>query len=84
MGNAKIGQYTTYRTSDLYLVAWLLSNGLELLDIDRLNKQRNDFIFFDRGDRSQLIRSFVCGRAVGNLPDFIYYLKKAKDLLYAG
>ena len=56
MGNAKMGQYTTYRTSDLYLAAWLLSNGLEFLDINRRNKQRNDFI---------------------------YYLKKAKNLLYA-
>ncbi|MBA7604993.1 hypothetical protein ES703_12121 [subsurface metagenome] len=48
MGNAKMGQHTTYRTSDLYLAAWPLSNRLELLDIDRRNKQRNDFIFLNR------------------------------------
>lgn len=37
-----------YHTTDLYIVIWLSSNGLELLDIDRHNSQRLDFIFQDR------------------------------------
>jgi len=35
MENAKMGINGNYRTSDLYIAAWLLSKGLELKDIDR-------------------------------------------------
>lgn len=51
MENVKMGMNETYHTSDLYVAAWLLSNGLELQDIDRRNRQRCDFIFADRQDR---------------------------------
>ena len=72
-----------YRTSDLYVAAWLLSNGLELLDIDRRNPRRCDFIFADRPDRRELVQTFVYGSATGNLTDFIFHLRKAKRLLYS-
>lgn len=73
----------TYRTSDLYVVAWLLSNGLELRHIDRRNPKRCDFIFTDRSDRRELVQTFVYGSATGNLVDFIFHLRKAKRLLYS-
>lgn len=73
----------SYRTSDLYIAAWLLSNGLELRDIDRRNPRRCDFIFADRSDRRELVQSFVYGSATGNLTDFIFHLRKAKRLLYS-
>ena len=72
-----------YRTSDLYVVAWLLSKGLELQDIDRSNSRRCNFIFADRQDRPQLVHQFLCGRAVGNLADFVFHLRKAKRILYS-
>jgi len=72
-----------YRTSDLYVAAWLLSKGLELQDIDHHNKQRCDFVFTDRPDRPELVHSFLCGSATGNLADFIYHLKRAKRALYS-
>ncbi len=72
-----------YRTSDLYIAAWLLSKGLQLKGIDRSNKQRNDFIFQDRSDRPELVRQFTCGSATGNVADFVYYLGRAKRLLYS-
>ena len=78
-----MGVNGAYRTSDLYVVAWLLTKGLELQDIDRRNPRRSDFIFSDREDRPKLVHSFICGRAEGNLPDFIFYLRKAKRLLYS-
>lgn len=40
MENAKMGMNGIYRTSDLYIAAWLLSKGLELKDINRRNRQR--------------------------------------------
>ncbi len=72
-----------YKTSDLYIAAWLLSKGLELQDVDHRNNRRCDFIFVDRQDRPAFVHSFMCGRATGNLADFIYYLKRAKRLLYS-
>lgn len=72
-----------YRTSDLYIASYLLSKGLELQGIDRRNAQRYDFIFIDREDRPRLVQTFLCGQAIGNLPDFIYYVKRAKRLLYS-
>lgn len=73
----------TYRTSDFYVAGWLLSNGLHIKGVDRHNPRRSEFIFLDREDRPQLVHSFVCGQATGNLPDFIYYIRKAKRLLYS-
>jgi len=73
----------TYRTSDIYIASYLLSKGLELRDIDRHNSKRCDFIFVDRADRPNLVRSFLCGQAEGNVPDFLYHFKRAKRLLYS-
>jgi len=73
----------TYWTSDLYVAAYLLSNGLQIKGVDRHNPRRSEFIFLDREDRPQLVQAFMCGQAIGNLPDFIYYIRKAKKLLYS-
>ncbi len=72
-----------YRTSDLYLAVWLLTNRFELEDIDRSNSRRCNFIFVDRQDRLELVHQFLCGRAVGNLSDFVFNLRRAKRLLYS-
>ena len=72
-----------YQTSDLYLAAYLLSMGLELLDVDRSDRRRCNFVFADREDRAELVHSFMVGRATANVPDFVYHLKKAKRLLYS-
>lgn len=72
-----------YQTSDLYLAAYLLSMGLELLHVDHRDRRRCQFVFADREGRSELVHSFMVGRATANLPDFIYHLKRAKRLLYS-
>ncbi|MBA7499454.1 hypothetical protein ES704_02198 [subsurface metagenome] len=72
-----------YQTSDLYLAAYLLSMSLELLDVDRRDRRRCQFVFADRKDRAELVHSFMVGQATANLPDFIYHLKRAKRLLYS-
>ena len=78
-----MGANRTYRTSDLYVAAWLLTKGLELQDIDRSNGRRCDFVFADRQDRPELVYAFICGRAVGNLAVFVFNLRRAKRLLYS-
>lgn len=72
-----------YRSSDLYLAAYLLSVGLELLNVDHRDRRRCKFVFADREDRPELVRAFMVGQATGNLPTFIYHLKRAKRLLYS-
>lgn len=72
-----------YRTSDLYIAAWLLSKGLQLEDLDRRKPQRIDFIFQDRPDRQELVNQFLCGSATGNVVDFVFYMRRAKRLLYS-
>lgn len=79
-----MGVNGNYRTSDLWITAWLLSNGLELRGIDRRNPRRCEFVFADRSDRLELVQTFVYGSATGNLVDFIFHLRKAKRLLYSG
>lgn len=73
-----------YPTSDLYVAAYLLSTGLKLLAVDHSDSRRCIFVFLDRDDRPDLVRAFMCGQAQGNLPDFVYHLKRAKRLLYSG
>jgi len=73
----------SYRTSDIYITAWLLSKGLELRGIDRHNSQRCQFIFIDRPDRPELVNQFLVGSATGNVVDFIFYMMRAKRLLYS-
>lgn len=45
MQNVEMETDGTYKTSDLYLAAWLLSNGFQLEGLDRCNPKRIDFIF---------------------------------------
>jgi hypothetical protein len=37
MGHAEMGADGVYQTSDFYVAAWLLSNGLRIKGIDRHN-----------------------------------------------
>ena len=73
----------SYQTSDLYVAAWLLSNGFQIRDVNRRDKRRCDFIFQDRPDRPELVRAFLQGSVTGNVADFVYYLRKVKRLLYS-
>jgi len=50
---------------------------------DHSNKQRSAFIFKDRADRPELVRQFLVGSATGNVVDLIFYLKRAKRMLYS-
>jgi len=72
-----------YKTSDIYITAWLLLKGLQLAGIDRCDSRRCQFIFIDRSDRRQLVNEFQCGSATGNVVDFVFYMRRAKRLLYS-
>jgi hypothetical protein len=54
----------TYRTTDLYLSAFLKTKGLRLIDRQRFGNKVS-FVFQDRKDRSDLISDFLNDGTVG-------------------
>lgn len=73
-----------FKTSDFYLSAFLLSQGFELLDIDKsLDPHKALFIFQDKDERQKLIEDFLFGRAQIEPKDFVSAIKELKQLLYS-
>ena len=54
---AMVRTINTYRTSDLYLSAFLKAKGMKLIDTCR-DGNKIAFIFDDRDDRKELIQEF--------------------------
>ncbi|MFC1982696.1 DUF5659 domain-containing protein [Chloroflexota bacterium] len=59
-----MGTNGTYRTSDFYIVAWLLSKGLQLEGLDRRNPRRIHFIFQDTKRRPKTLSGIKRGLAM--------------------
>ena len=53
----KMRETKTYASTDFYLSAYLKAKGLRLLDVER-DGRRATFIFEDREDRKDWIKSF--------------------------
>ncbi|MFA5895202.1 MAG: DUF5659 domain-containing protein [Candidatus Shapirobacteria bacterium] len=73
--------------SQFYTSVFLCVKGLQLVDIDRTNSQRAQFVFLDTPEREELIRQF--NFAARNSPEvmvdareFEQATKKLKDRLY--
>lgn len=50
-----------YRTSGMYLAAFLFANGIELAGIDRNDPNRAKFVFVDDPQREALVHAFNFG-----------------------
>jgi Domain of unknown function (DUF5659) len=72
--------HTTYETTDLYLGCFLKASGLRLLGVQR-DGRRTTFVFEDRPDRSDLIRSFYNDGTV-RVNDFKNALQDLKAIIY--
>ena len=65
-----------------------IANNPQTLDDGNVRMEKNgtyrtsDFILRGRLARAELVK-FMCGSATGNVADFIYYLKRARRLLYS-
>ena len=70
----------TYRTSDLYLSAFLKAKGLRLWDKHRTGN-KFVFIFEDRDDREQLIREFFNDGTI-NITAFKNAIQDLKTLVF--
>ena len=72
----------SYLTSDWYLCIFLIAKGFQLLDIDRSNRSRCQFIFDDSDKLQDEVKTFWRNGEVG-AQDFVMAVKKAKALLHS-
>ena len=72
----------SYLTSDWYLCIFLIAKGFQLLDIDRSNRSRCQFIFDDSEKLQEEVKNFWRNGEVG-AQDFVMAVKKAKALLHS-
>jgi len=72
----------SYHTSDWYLCVFLIAKGFPLLNIDRSNRSRCQFIFNDSLELQEEVKNFWRNGTVG-AQDFVMAVKKAKALLHS-
>lgn len=70
----------TYKTSDLYLSAFLKAKGLKLVDKRRMG-DKFIFVFDDRADRKELIQEYFNDGSV-NITAFRGALQDLKTMVF--
>lgn len=78
-----------FRTTSFYAAAFLCAKGLQLIDIDRANLRRCQFVFQDTPEREELLRIFNFAKegspeAKIDARKFVMVIKMLKDKLYQG
>ena len=78
-----------FHTEDFYLTAFLITNDLQLINIDRTNPRRCQFVFQDNSKREKLVQSynFAISGSKEILVDARKFANAIKDLktkLYSG
>ena len=85
MINEDDGRY--FRISSFYTAAFLFAKGIELVNIDNLQKGKSIFVFRDSPEREEYLRAFSFAKE--DSPDslidarkFVMAIKMLKDKLY--
>lgn len=82
--NNQIASTTEYwMTSDLGVCAALLSVGKELVDLDRSQGRKVQFLFAKEPDLEQVVQEFWADRLVVNARTYFDNLKAIKSRLYS-
>ena len=76
------GSKQFYETSDLTLAAYLYAKGIILVDIDRSNPKRANFIF--KHPQDELIAEFQSGEATIKVFAYANAIDELKARLYNG
>ena len=71
-----------YQVKDLYLAAFLFSQGIELKDVERIGKVCW-FVFVDKETCERMTTSYWSGRAMGNIKSFVDGIRSLKDIIFA-
>ncbi|HEY4505800.1 MAG TPA: DUF5659 domain-containing protein [Candidatus Paceibacterota bacterium] len=72
-----------FNCSDLHIAAYLIANGLQLIDIDKTDRKRAVFIFSDTEDREELLVAFWAKQAKVEPRAYIAAIKEVKERLYS-
>ena len=70
-----------FETHDLYLSSALKINGFKLVDLRKNERGRGVFIFEDRPDRPELVKSYFSGELTGSLKSFANAWADLKSLV---
>jgi hypothetical protein len=71
----------TFETYDLYLASALKISGFRLTDVKTNERGRGLFIFEDRSDRIQCVKSYFSGDLTGSLKAFSNTWADLKNLV---
>lgn len=76
-----------FRTTNFYIAAFLFAKDLELVNIDRTNPQKCNFVFIDTPEREELLGVFNFGKenhteAMVDARKMIFAVKTLKEKLY--
>lgn len=81
----KDNQY--FHLANFYIACFLFSKGLELVDIDRTDPRRSQFVFLDTSERKTLIQNYNFSKegspeVLIDPRKFVMAIKMLKDKLY--
>jgi len=76
-----------FRLTSFYAAAFLFARGMELVNIDRSNPKRSQFVFRDTPERELWIKNFNFGRedsleVMIDARKFVMAIKMLKEKLY--
>jgi len=76
-----------FRLTSFYVAAFLFAKGMELVNIDRTDPKRSQFVFRDSPERDVLIQNFNYApegstEALVDARKFVMAIKMLKDKLY--
>lgn len=76
-----------FRLASFYAAAFLFAKGIELVNIDRTDQKRSEFVFIDTPEREALLHSFNFAKEDTNqvmvdARKFVMAIKMLKDKLY--
>lgn len=76
-----------YRLTSFYAAGFLFAKGMELVNIDRSNPKRSQFVFRDTPERELWMQSFNFGRedsaeVMVDVRKFVMAIKALKEKLY--
>lgn len=73
-----------FETSNFYLSAFLLANGLIMLGIERTNSGKGSFVFQDQDSRTGFVDQFLYGQPSVDVRKLIAAIRQLKSGLYDG
>lgn len=82
MENKESAGNKEFVTTDLNLAAFLMSEGLKIKKVKRVNALKVSFCFFDREDREELVLKYINKEVRVNLNEYNRCVRDLKLLIH--